>query len=240
MIDCFAETMDPLNSEIQMNIDNVDTWFKQNKLRLNINKTSLMYIGTRQRLDTCVEVTSDPLKMDDQIITINDNYTYLGLTVDGTLSWNKHVDMLCNKLKPRLGVLYRLSQILPRHCLVNIYFALIQSVIDYGLTLWGHTSNSNINKVQKFQNRAARICTQCFDYTISSSELLLDLGWLNNVKRRDFLTCILIFKCMFLLHIVAITKKHSVCMVRIYGINYLMKSKLHKIYHNLNISLNVT
>ena len=196
MIDCFAETMDPLNSEIQMNIDNVDTWFKQNKLRLNINKTSLMYIGTRQRLDTCVEVTSDPLKMDDQIITINDNYTYLGLTVDGTLSWNKHVDMLCNKLKPRLGVLYRLSQILPRHCLVNIYFALIQSVIDYGLTLWGHTSNSNINKVQKFQNRAARICTQCFDYTISSSELLLDLGWLNNVKRRDFLTCILILKCM--------------------------------------------
>ena len=195
MIDCYAETMDPLNSELQMNIDNVDTWFKQNKLRLNINKTSLMYIGTRQRLDTCVELTSDPLKMDDQIITINDNYTYLGLTVDGTLSWNKHVDMLCNKLKSRLGV-YRLSQILPRHCLVNIYFALIQSVIDYGLTLWGHTSNSNINKVQKFQNRAARICTQCFDYTISSSELLLDLGWLNIVKRRDFLTCILIFKCM--------------------------------------------
>ena len=72
-----------------------------------------MCISTRQRLDTCVELTSDPLKMGNQIITINDNYTYLGLTVDGTLSWNKHVDMLCNKLKSRLGVLYKLSEILP-------------------------------------------------------------------------------------------------------------------------------
>ena len=43
---------------------------------------------------------------------------------------------------------------------------------------------------------------------------------------------------MFLLLIVAITKKSTQCVWSEYmEYNYLMKSKLHKIYHNLNIFL---
>ena len=67
-------------SDLSMSIFEIfkyaDDTMIENKPRLNINKTSLMYIGTRQRLDTCVELTSNPLKMDDQI---NDNYTSEGV-----------------------------------------------------------------------------------------------------------------------------------------------------------------
>ena len=59
-----------------------------------------------------------------------------------------------------------------------------------------HTSQSNIVEFQRFQNRAALICTQCFTYDIPSSALLNDLGWLNIIKRHEYLKGILMFKCM--------------------------------------------
>ena len=120
----------------------------------------------------------------------------MGLTVDSNLSWNKHVEELCCKLGARVGVLYRLSKILPVECLKSLYFSMVQSVIDYGLTVWGHTSKQNILKVQRFQNRAARICTTCYDFNISSSSLIKSLGWLTVTKRRDYLTLVLMYKCI--------------------------------------------
>ena len=71
-------------------------------------------------------------------------------------------------------------------------------------------------------------------------DLFMDSSYLPMLTLEVQLKGTFIMFMMFLLLIIAITKKHSVRMVRIYEINYLMKSKLHKIYHNLNIFLNVT
>ena len=117
-----------------------------------------MYIGSIQRLNSLN--IGNPLHgpfVNDKILDISSKYKYLGLTVDSNLSWNKHVQELCCKLGAHVGVLYRLSKILPAECLKSLYFSMVQSVIDYGLTVWGHTLKQNILKVQRFQNRAARI-----------------------------------------------------------------------------------
>ena len=45
--------------------------------------------------------------------------------------------------------------------------ATIQSVIDYGITIWGFAPKYLINKVQKFRNRAASLITNNFNYDIS-------------------------------------------------------------------------
>ena len=50
--------------------------------------------------------------------------------------------------------------------------------------------------IQRFQNRAARICTGCFDHEIQSNILIKSLTWLNVKERCDFLTGILMYKCM--------------------------------------------
>ena len=72
----------------------------------------------------------------------------------------------------------------------------MQSVIDYGLTIWGHTSNANVMKIQRFQNRFTRICTQYFNHDISSATLIHNLRWLNVLERSEFLTGVLMYKCM--------------------------------------------
>ena len=55
----------------------------------------------------------------------------------------------------------------------------IQSVIDYGITIWGSATKYLINKVQKFQNRAARLISNNFNYDIQGSQMVAQLGWQN-------------------------------------------------------------
>ena len=85
---------------------------------------------------------------------------------------------LTSKIKPKLGALARLSKCLPRAELDSIYKTTIQPYIDYGIIILGHHSQCNLNMVEKFQNRAARLVTRNFDYLTSSSEIIKSLKWL--------------------------------------------------------------
>ena len=68
--------------------------------------------------------------------------------------------------------------------------------IDYCLTVYGHTNTGNILRVQQFQNRAARICTQNFDFEVPSVNLIRQLGWQTVSERLFYLTSVLMFKCL--------------------------------------------
>ena len=72
----------------------------------------------------------------------------------------------------------------------------VQSHIDYCLTVWGFTSNKNLNRLQKFQNRAARIITNNFNWDIRGVNIVKDLGWLNIKQRRDYFVGLLVFKSL--------------------------------------------
>ena len=51
-------------------------------------------------------------------------------------------------------------------------------------------------KVQRLQNRAARIILDNYDFSINSSQLVTELGWLNVRQRRDYFTSILVYKSL--------------------------------------------
>ena len=60
----------------------------------------------------------------------------------------------------------------------------------------GHCSKANLQNVQRYQNWGSGIVTDNFDFNVSSSHLISSLKWLTIAQRRDFLTCILMFKCL--------------------------------------------
>ena len=57
-----------------------------------------------------------------------------------------------------------------------MYNALVLPYFDYAV--WGDIGKALSDKLQKLQNRAARIITFS-NYEIRSSELLDELGWIN-------------------------------------------------------------
>ena len=62
-------------------LNNLSNWLKANKLSLNVAKTELMIIGSRQRLSAqCDDVV---IRIDDQIIKRVVHTKSLGLTIVG-------------------------------------------------------------------------------------------------------------------------------------------------------------
>ena len=74
-------------------------------------------------------------------------------------------------------------------------YSIIQPKIDYAISIWGYTTAHNINKVQRLQNRAARILTGNFDYVNTRGiDLVKNLGLMNVIQRRDYFMLIMMFK----------------------------------------------
>ena len=75
--------------------------------------------------------------------------------------------------------------------------AIIQPRLDYAITLWGFTSQLNLSRVQRWQNRAARIITGNFDYiNVRGIDIVKRLQWMNVIERRDYFVALTLLKCI--------------------------------------------
>ena len=75
-----------------------------------------------------------------------------------------------------MGMLWRISQFVPKSTLFRIYNAIVLSHFDYCSLVWGNCCEYLTDKLQKLQNRAARIITGR-TYDVSSDDVLKELNW---------------------------------------------------------------
>jgi exonuclease III len=178
--------------KLQSDLDQVIRWFTQNKLLVNAKKSNCMIISSNVNVNTqslTVTINDTPL---DQV----NNFKLLGLYIDSQLSWKIHLDHLLKLLAPKVGVLCRLSKLLPPITLQTIYNTIIQPHIDYAISIWGSCAGSYLIPIQRLQNRAARAVTHTFDYNVSVSGILHNLKIMNITERYTYFTLNLIYKSL--------------------------------------------
>ena len=90
-----ARTLTELTLAFTPELNNLSCWLEANRFSLNVAKTKLMIIGSRQRLS--VQCNDLEIRIDDQIIKRVDHTKSLGLTIDDHLSWCKHVERISKK-----------------------------------------------------------------------------------------------------------------------------------------------
>ena len=100
---------------------------------------------------------------------------YLGLLVKDNLNWDNNILHICKSMNYYVHVLRRLNKISPKQLLLRIYKSYIQSKLDYGLAIWGCTTEGDLDRVQRIKNFCARNIYQNFDY-INTIEI--DLAWI--------------------------------------------------------------
>ena len=94
-------------------------------------------------------------------------------------------------------MLRRLRNIFPPALTLKIYKTYIQPKLDYGITVWGCTTETNLNRVQRVQNHAARLITGNFDYIHTRGvDLVKSLKLFTIRERRDYFLNILTFKAI--------------------------------------------
>ena len=136
------------------------------------------------------------VKIGDTFINSTQNAKLLGLHIDPYLKWDKQVEYILKVIAPKIGLLHRISQILPYNLLCTVYDTIIQPHFDYAISIWGKCSKERISVVQRLQNRAARAITKNYDYTIPSSKIIQKLGWMNINQRYKYFIGILMFKSL--------------------------------------------
>lgn len=144
----------------------LDTW------RIKVNETKSNHVTFTNRRVTCPQVT-----LKNQPIPITENIKYLGIHLDKRLTWKKHLSskrsQLNIKTKKLNWLIGRKSQLSLENKLL-IYKIILKPIWTYGIQLWGCAKNSNINIIQRFQNKALRKITNAPWY-VSNQTLHRDL-----------------------------------------------------------------
>ena len=147
-----------------------------------MTKTEFMLIGSRQRL----YALTNPLipEINGAPITQVSVAKSLGVLIDNNLNWSSHVDKLTKKVASGIGALKRIRHLVPQTTLRSIYHALLQPHFDYCNVVWGNCGITLHDKLQKLQNKAARVLTFS-NFDANASELFKILGWKNLVSQQQ-------------------------------------------------------
>ena len=163
----FADDTNILNSHKNLqdltNITNnelktISDWMAANKLSLNIGKTKYILFSPRgkynkrQNLNSLILIRNKPL---DKV----ESADFLGVTIDDQLNWKNHVNKIKMKISRVLGVLYKTRHKLNTTAMKSIYYALIQSHINYCILNWGSANKTILMPLQILQNKFVRILT---------------------------------------------------------------------------------
>ena len=129
-----------------------------------------------------------------QILQRTDNAKYLGVTIDSTLSWNHHIDTITRKANNTTAFLRRNLSSCPPDVKATCYKALVRLRLEYVSSIWDPHTQSNINKIESVQRRAARFVTGDYRQTSSVSSMLKHLGWEDLHTRRQHSKMILMYR----------------------------------------------
>ena len=126
-------------------------------------------------------------------ITETEHHTHLGVTISNNLSWSTHISAAIAKADKRLSVIRKCRHILLRSCTETLYKTMIRTIFDYGDILYDFCLKSESDSLEKFQRKAALICTGAFRIT-SHERLLKELGWSKLENRRTLHRLTLFYK----------------------------------------------
>ena len=193
-----AETSDELQMKLQLCVDNVHQWYNMNRLTVNKKKSAVMVIGSKAQLQS-LNFDQFSINLDSNKIEFVNKAKYLGLLVKDDLSWDDHILQLCKTMNYYVHVLRRLNKIFPKQLLLKIYKSYVQSKLDYGLSIWGCTTEGNLDRVQRIQNFCAstRIMCKNYDYINTRGIDLVNSLKIQTIRqRRDYFLSVLMFKAI--------------------------------------------
>ncbi len=188
-----ADLVDELQNVLNSELKSLHNWLITNRLSLNIAKTEFMTIGSRQKIRAIDDEII--IKINEREINRVDSVKSLGVHIDNHLAWTTHIDKISKKIASAIGALKRIRPYITTSTAVQVYQALIQPHFDYCCSVWDGLGETLSCKIQKLQNRAARVIMRA-NYDDSAGILLDTLHWDNLSLRREKLKAGLMFKTL--------------------------------------------
>ena len=150
---------------LQTHISQLEDWLERWKIKVNDKKC--IHITFTLRRETC-----PPVQINNQNIPQHTNVKYLGIHFDRRLTWKIHIDAKLTQIKLKtvqLTWLIGRNSKLSLDCKLLLYKSIIKPIWCYGIQIWGTASVSNVEKLQRRQNRLLRMITSAPWYVRNSN-----------------------------------------------------------------------
>ena len=143
-------------------------------------KTEFLFFGNQSQLRNFDDLVG--IRIKDRVIRRANSTKYLGTILDKGLKWDEHV---LSKILRNFNIIKRVRTFLPKETLDTLYKTFVEPHFRYCNIVWGRCNQTQLNKLQQLQNRAAHAVAKVqFDNT-NHAKLLQDLGWLDIEQRTN-------------------------------------------------------
>jgi hypothetical protein len=178
-----ATRFDQLNRDLDRLSKWASTWF----MSFNPTKTKFMVVSNNHQEQYPL------LSLNGAKLERVNTYRQLGLYFNEHMNWADHIDKLISKASKKIGLMWKLSNSIPRFAVKNIYTAYIRPQLEYGCIIYASCNKEQSARLEAAQRRAAIACTRAYNRTPTKS-LLEELGWSTLEKRREYFTLVQLYK----------------------------------------------
>lgn len=162
----------------------VKAWLDSNQLSLNLVKTVFVPFSispSGQPTNCQIKLHNCPVSFDcnhtnqtdpcncllppincartecNMTVTRVSSVKYLGVVLDENLKWNLHISQTVGRLRKTIYIFHRLRKIASRNLLRQVYFALVQSIIQYAVVVWGGAYQTQIKALSTTVNTVIKV-----------------------------------------------------------------------------------
>ena len=177
-------------SLLESTLRNIHNWMGENRLKMNNSKTEFITFGSRQQLQKC---ECELLNVCGDIIKSQPVMKYLGANLDENLNFTNFVSNKCKKAMANLKRIQRIRKCLTKDTANQLILSLVVTHLDYANAILYGTSESNLRRMQRIQNIAAKVVCDRMGYMESARACLRELHWLPIRARIEFKILVLVY-----------------------------------------------
>ena len=171
---CSGPTPEAAASAMNSQLELVNRWATDSRMRLNFSKSTVMWFKTSKR----TQRHYPPIVVGDVVLNVVTSQKYLGLVFDQNLSWDQHVSHICKRMSYYLYVIRCHRNVLSFKLLKLLAGSLVLSHFNYCLPIWGTSLHTHsLQRLKRMQNRAVQLCKNLKKYD-HVSEHYKHLRWL--------------------------------------------------------------
>ena len=148
----YAPTTEELYCKAKKVLRQIKSYIDANYLHINLKKSKYIHYRSNRQNIISNTVFYDNFRL-EQVPTIK----FLGIIISKTLVWNEHIKSVTRKLSKITGSLYKIRRCIPKAMLRNVYYALVNSQLMYGISIWGSGGSiSNLSRVFSAEKKCIR------------------------------------------------------------------------------------
>jgi len=183
-------------TQLKMCIADISQWMSANRLKLNIDKTELLWAGSRRSVSQ-FEGHGPAIQLGADTVLPCDHVRLLGVIISDDLSLDGHASAVSVTSFYWLRQLRRVRRSVDTESAATLIHTFVTSRVDYYNLLLAGCNKAVSDKLQRVMNAAARVVSGTRKYDCDLRQFRrAEVHWLDVADQVTFTFCMTVHKCL--------------------------------------------